>query len=1220
MSIPKINIMRDNHLEESKIEYEKSSNIQKSHLSFSQYYSQSKVLPASQISGEYKSNCLKREMQELVNYFSQFKSSRIHTPCDKKCFLLSINSNIFHFGEKNKILLCGAMTLKDKKIPISFQGTGLKCAEYIGNNQIIFTNKESQMLLYSLDAKYNPVVSTIADLNISFLREIRSNGNEITAIKTSQSQDHFFTLENRGSKGLLYQWINFEPTELFSVNYKGQCMDISEDSVYIVTGHEDSTLILYTKNQNNVREFKNGKISKISCVKISKNSNIVAYGGNCAWIFIEKLDNMGNPYEICSHSLKIKCLAITDDERVLISGGNDGKIYVWDLMGNIDGFALADLKILNKDDQVAVTSLLLDKSGVVNAYSSDGVINSLKIPNLNQYYILNIKEKLQKVDIMFGAVSKEGELDRAMNSVFTFSNSNLFSIDINTSDLYCCKTFDTKNICAVAVEVEAEVVCIVFSQDEAQNEGKFYSAQFYNYRNLNLLGTINFEINDLKKICFSYTNNYLVPYGGHQYKLIQIYNGSHQSIVVHKERITALTNSLNQNVIYSGDSSGLILVNRLLADGSLFQEKALLQNNTKVLNLWVEPSEVYLVAYHEDKETTVWEIKKGLKINSIEKPDLIDIIFPKQTSLMFCLNTSSISAYHLPSLISYFSITLKTQPEKFCFVQNEENIAVYMSNSIYIFRNPVQTTEILPFGDLNNISLFYDKIIKLIGGRLKTHDSFLNNWFISPFGANIMHLYSYLDYPLHMEEAFKQKVGFFPCKSGGTPLDIALDLVYEDCLDLILERFQEFNPIQLWVLESSLIRLNLCPYFQVFKFYDFFMLKSIDTTLPKFYNSKRELPISVISSQLLAENEKFMPKEEFSLEGTELLFKQTFMKINMVPGSRDSILLARSIGETTNGDIFNSEFFKLLLDEKWKKVKLILYCQALLYLSYLGTISAYGVTRIHWIFILSFAINLVLILYECIELFTSPIDYFRDKYNWCDLTRSFLSCYYFGKVYLGYSLNREEITILVIITWFKAVSYFRLVESTRYFINLLFYIVADSVPFLAFLLTVTFAMSILYTILLDTGEGYYHFLKITWELNLGNFDTGDYGFFMYAVFFCHTIINPIILLNLLISIMGDTYEKVNSQLAWANGKELITMIIEGENIMFWNRNYNYKEYMHYCVRKLRGASSDQGMKKLRVKVQQIHMQNDKILVAVDEGMKTLNQRLDSLFEMISTKK
>jgi hypothetical protein len=339
----------------------------------------------------------------------------------------------------------------------------------------------------------------------------------------------------------------------------------------------------------------------------------------------------------------------------------------------------------------------------------------------------------------------------------------------------------------------------------------------------------------------------------------------------------------------------------------------------------------------------------------------------------------------------------------------------------------------------------------------------------------------------------------------------------------------------------------------------------------------------------------------------------------MVPGSKDSILLARSIGETTNGDLFNSDFFRTLLDEKWKRVKLILYCQAFVYMSYLATISAYGITKITWLFILSFAINLLLIIYECIELFASPIDYFRDKYNWVDVTRAFLSCYYFGKVYLGYPLNREEITILVIITWFKAISYFRLIESTRYFINLLFAICADSIPFLAFLLTVTFAMSILYTILLDSGEGYYYFLKKTWELNLGDFDTGDYGYFMYAVFFCHTLVNPIILLNLLISIMGDTYEKVNSQLAWADGKELITMIIEGENIMFWNRNQNYKEYLHYCVRKLRGVNNDQGMKKLRGKVQQIHSQNDKILAAIDQGMKNLNQRLDGFFEIVSTK-
>lgn len=1208
MSFEKMKLYDGLDCQESRLDIGSSLVAQKSHISFTQYYSQSKVLPASE-SGIYKSNRLKEELQELVNYFSQFKSTRVHTPCDQKCLLLSINSIIFHFGLKDNHLLCGTISLRDKKALVSFTGSKLMCIEYFGSNRILLCNKEGQVFLYYLEIEFNS--TRVIDFKLSFGKEIVTKGNRIKALKASLDQDCFYTLENVNGKAFVYQWSNFEPSNIFSFDSRGLCMDISLDDVYIVTGHENCTLVLFSKEKNATEMIRNEKAGKISCVKINKTCTFIVYSGNSSMIFIERMFDLGNPQQISCFSLKIRCLVLAEDENVLVSGGCDGKIYVWDLSGNVEGFALADLSVSTKiNSTVTVTSLILDKAGVVHSYSSDGVINSLKIPNLNQYYILNTHEKIEKIDFMFGKIRGVDSNEQAINetdSLFVLCESNLLNIGIFDSSIGYSKNFEYKRILAVTADIESGVLCIVCPK----NKENSFSAILYNFTTNESIASIDFELINFENISFSFKNGFIAPYGDYQYKVIH-FNNATQHIIVHKGKITALTISVSQKLIFSGEQSGLVMVHKLLDDGSLVGLKTLIENNFKVLNLWIEPNGVYLIVSHENNLVNIWEVRKGFKINSTSQEGLIDIIFPMNTSLMFCLTSSSLTAYHLPSLISYFSITFTSPPQRFCFVQNQESIAIYMSKNIYIYKNPVKTSEILPFGDLKNISTFYDKIIKLIKGKLPNHESVLNNWYISPFGANIIHLYAYLDNPQHIEQALDDKVGFFPTKSGGTPLDIALDLVYEDCLDLLLERFQDFDPLLLWVLESSLIRLNLCPYFEVFKFYELFMLKSIDKTLPKFYKSNRELPIIVTTSQILAENENFMTKEEISLEGTEIMFKQTFMRVNMVPGSRDSILLARSIGETTNGDLFTTEFFKTLLEEKWKRIRLILYCQAFVYMFYLAMISLFGIFKLHWLFLMAFSINILLIAYELIQLITSPVDYFRDKYNWNDLARSFTNCYYFGKIYLGYPLNREEVAILIILTWFKALSYFRLFESTRYFINLLFAVCADIIPFLSFLLTVTIAMSIIYTVLLNSGEGYYHFLKLTWEVNIGNFDTSDFGYFMYCVFFLHTIVIAIMLLNLLISIMSDTFEKVNSQLAWADGKELITMIIEGENFMFWNRSLNYKEFVHCCVRKLRGINRDQGFDRLRMKVKQIQEQNNEILHKIDEGMKNINQRLDKL--------
>lgn len=58
---------------------------------------------------------------------------------------------------------------------------------------------------------------------------------------------------------------------------------------------------------------------------------------------------------------------------------------------------------------------------------------------------------------------------------------------------------------------------------------------------------------------------------------------------------------------------------------------------------------------------------------------------------------------------------------------------------------------------------------------------------------------------------------------------------------------------------------------------------------------------------------------------------------------------------------------------------------------------------------------------------------------------------------------------------------------------------------------------------------------------------------------------PLIMLNLLIAIMSDTYERVSNGMVEADGKELNSLILEQENMLFWNRNQKSKSYLHWAV-------------------------------------------------------
>ena len=58
--------------------------------------------------------------------------------------------------------------------------------------------------------------------------------------------------------------------------------------------------------------------------------------------------------------------------------------------------------------------------------------------------------------------------------------------------------------------------------------------------------------------------------------------------------------------------------------------------------------------------------------------------------------------------------------------------------------------------------------------------------------------------------------------------------------------------------------------------------------------------------------------------------------------------------------------------------------------------------------------------------------------------------------------------------------------------------------------------------------------------------------------------NPIIMINLLISILGDTYGTVKDEEVTNDAQELISLVLESELLLFWRRNRTDKAYLHVC--------------------------------------------------------
>ena len=81
----------------------------------------------------------------------------------------------------------------------------------------------------------------------------------------------------------------------------------------------------------------------------------------------------------------------------------------------------------------------------------------------------------------------------------------------------------------------------------------------------------------------------------------------------------------------------------------------------------------------------------------------------------------------------------------------------------------------------------------------------------------------------------------------------------------------------------------------------------------------------------------------------------------------------------------------------------------------------------------------------------------------------------------------------------------------------------------------------------------------------GDFDTESYDPGMWILFVIASIFMPLVMLNLLIAIMSDTYERVSNTMTEADGNELNELILEQEKMLFWNRGKYETSFLHWAV-------------------------------------------------------
>ncbi|CDW80622.1 wd-40 repeat protein [Stylonychia lemnae] len=184
-------------------------------------------------------------------------------------------------------------------------------------------------------------------------------------------------------------------------------------------------------------------------------------------------------------------------------------------------------------------------------------------------------------------------------------------------------------------------------------------------------------------------------------------------------------------------------------------------------------------------------------------------------------------------------------------------------------------------------------------------------------------------------------------------------------------------------------------------------------------------------------------------------------------------------------------------------------------------------------------------------------NYFDSIWNYTD-TIAFIF------LYIGIIMSlSEENNITVFCLLLRGMSHFRIFSSLRYFINMIIEIIKDMASFSIILVYWIVGFSLMFYLFsfekeygredsFDIDASSLNFLdslQFTYKLSFGDFDTEEFTVQQWILFIISTFFIPLVLFNLIIAVMGDTYDRVQTSAASVDLKEQAKLVLEVEGLL-----------------------------------------------------------------------
>lgn len=1062
-----------------------------------------------------------------------------------------------------------------------------------------------------------------------------------------------------------------------------QC--VASTSQYLFSASFDSTIRVYRAEDYGLETVLEGHQGEVACLLAYEQGDIVASGSWDCLIKVWSLTTLKEICTFVGHTKAVDCLALLKGKKLLVSGASDGLIKVWSLascseiatltghqkgvlclsMSLSEQFFLSasydhSLKAWNSASFTETSSVFIKEDYprtvllspndryvfttcdcTIQVYTVDKLLLVAAIQgHTKPVFLLSLSKdglklasagrdnsiRVWTIDYQGIAVKTRGHPTPV--TAFAETEEGLATITGKVIRLWSAAT--QREICLLQGHTK-NIECIGRSQNGEllASGGKDKTVIIWNLVERRAVATFTGHTETVCAVAVSQDGKFAVS---SSLRIIIVWSLTDLSQVStltgHTAEVKVLAITPDSKTVISSSKDETIRF------WSLEDFSELWSFTTWARCISISPNGKYMVTGSRDKNVFLWEIETRTVVANMAGH--MDGIW----SLAISPDSRFAASGSVDATVRLWS--LEEQREVACFRHHSQHVTcvtftrdgcslissswdksvAYMDISQYVHQtdmlSPPRLVSALFTANINNLR--FDQPI---------HND-IQIYRIAKYNFNCLHICAYFNKASACVNYLK--AGTLMLRGAfGSPLTVALDRSSNRCFDALLEYFSsgpetDENWLQMAVISEDLPRVLARNSPFVVPFFTHLFCQSAQPFLPRFITPLRPLPLTDFRSTRqfnIRQIAQYQGREMVKTSNLRVEFWISQLRWNFAPGSSSSLLFLNALKASNHyTQLLSTPFLETLLHAKWNALFPLALAMTFLYtlmmLDLIALVFLYW--RVDVLAAFFFVLNCLLLGYELLQVVGGRRAYLSDLWNSIDLLRGVLSliwtCCLFADINPAYLR-----LIVVFLCFLRGFTYFRTFAPMRIFVNIALSVATQIYAFLLLLAYSVFGFGIMASIM-SKDENATSSWTSAFNILLGSFDNADFGLTQWVIFVACNLVNVIVMLNLLISIIGDAYDRAQIALAENDRHEMFLVVLEFESILFWRRSSGSATIMTKC--KLAAGAAKQEEWSGRVNALQQAFKEEQMALAeklmgergpitlLAQKVATLESRLDSI--------